>query len=240
MTILSPEIKLYFDRQEPLTPQIVLADLYRITQQIDHFFSRHKTWYLTGHTRKEALEHLVFEENLPTEKAFQVFEKNYKKNFPFIGKSIWDGEDDDLACSLFYENYRSDRLGQTEITIDLNIDEKEFQFSRLIDFITFLVFSRNSPYIMVETNGYTLNRNQVFPDRLSAGWMIYLPFVIDPSLLPMADEILPIANDKEQLGTLIITKKGIFDGENQDDIDKANDVEIQLVNLGLLPLITEV
>ncbi|RAX01157.1 MULTISPECIES: Imm52 family immunity protein [unclassified Photorhabdus] len=240
MTILSPEIKLYFDLQEPLTPEIVLADLYRITQQIDHFFGHHKTWYLTGHTRKEALEYPVFEEQHPTKKTVQVFEKIYKEDFPFIGKKIWDGEVDDLACSLFYENYRIDRLGQTKLTIKLNIDEKEFQFSRLIDFITFLVFSRNTPYIMVETNGYTLNRNQVFPDRLSAGWMIYLPSIIDPSLLPMADEILPIANDKEQLGTLIITKKGIFNGENQDDIDKANDVEIQLVNLGLLPLITEV
>ncbi|MCT8350977.1 MULTISPECIES: immunity 52 family protein [Photorhabdus] len=240
MAILSLKIKLYFDWKEPLTPQVVLADLYKITQRIDLFFGRHKTWYLTGHTRKEALEHLVFEEQHPTEKAAQEFEKSYKKNFPFIGKQIWDGEVDDLACSLFYENYRIDRLGQTEITIRLNIDEKEFQFSRLIDFITFLVLSHNAPYIMVETNGYTLKRNQVFPDRLSAGWMIYLPFVIDRSLLPMADEILPIANDKEQLGTLIITKKGIFDGENQDDIDKANDVEIQLLNLGLLPLMTEV
>ncbi|MBS9423640.1 Imm52 family immunity protein [Photorhabdus caribbeanensis] len=240
MAILSPEIELYFDRQEPLTPEIVLVDLYRITQQIDHFFGRHKTWFLTGHTRKEALEHPVFEGQHPTKKAVQVFEKNYKENFPFMGKSIWDGEDDDLACSLFYENYRSDRLGQTNITIRLNINEKDFQLSRLIDFITFLVLSRNAPYIMVETNGYTLKQNQIFPDRLSAGWMIYLPFVIDRSLLPMADEILPIANDKEQLGTLIISKKGIFDGENQNDINKANDVEIQLLNLGLLPLMTEV
>ncbi|NRN29596.1 Imm52 family immunity protein [Photorhabdus heterorhabditis] len=240
MAILSPEIELYFDRQEPLTPEIVLVDLYRITQQIDHFFGRHKTWFLTGHTRKEALEHPVFEGQHPTKKAVQVFEKNYKENFPFIGKSIWDGEDDDLACSLFYENYRSDRLGQTNITIRLNINEKDFQFSRLINFITFLILSRNAPYIMVETNGYTLKKNQVFPDRLSAGWMIYLPFVIDPALLPMAAEILPITNDKAKLGTLIITKQGIFDGENQGDIDKANDVEIQLLNLGLLPLITEV
>ncbi|WP_434523899.1 hypothetical protein [Photorhabdus asymbiotica] len=240
MAILSTKIKLYFDLKEPLTPQMALADLHKITQQIDQFFGRQKTWYLTGHTRKEALEHLVFEEDHPTKKAVQEFEKSYKKNFPFIGKKIWDGEVDDLACSLFYENYRIDKLGQIKLTIKLKIDEKEFQFSRLIDFITFLVFSRNAPYIMVETNGYTLQQNQVFPDRLSAGWMIYLPFVIDPSLLPMADEILPIANDREQLGTLIITKKGIFDGENQDDIDKANDVEIQLLNLGLLPLITEV
>ncbi|PQQ41067.1 hypothetical protein C6H65_11685 [Photorhabdus luminescens] len=240
MAILSTKIKLYFDLKESLTPQVALADLYKITQQIDQLFGRQKNWYLTGHTRKEALEQLVFEGDHPTEKAVQVFEESYKEDFPFIGKQIWDGEVDDLACSLFYENYRIDRLGQTKITIRLNIDEKAFQFSRLIDFITFLVLSRNAPYIMVETNGYTLKRNQVFPDRLSAGWMIYLPFVIDPSLLPMADEILPIANDKEQLGTLTITKKGIFDGENQDDIDKANDVEIQLLNLGLLPLITEV
>ncbi|OCA55629.1 Imm52 family immunity protein [Photorhabdus namnaonensis] len=240
MNILSLKIKLYFDWKESLTPQVALADLYKITQQIDQLFGRQKNWYLTGHTRKEALEHLVFEGGHPTEKAVQVFEESYKEDFPFIGKKIWDGEVDDLACSLFYENYRRDKLEQTNITIRLNIDEKEFQFSRLIDFITFLILSRNAPYIMVETNGYTLKRNQVFPDRLSAGWMIYLPFVIDPALLPMAAEILPITNDKEQLGTLIITKQGIFDGENQDDIDKANDVEIQLLNLGLLPLITEV
>ncbi|MGV7963065.1 Imm52 family immunity protein [Photorhabdus tasmaniensis] len=240
MAILSTKIKLYFDLKKPLTPQVILTDLYRITQQIDHFFGCHKTWYLTGHTRKEALEHPVFEKQHPTEKAVQEFEKSYKKNFPFIGKKIWDGEVDDLACSLFYENYRSDKLGKTKVTINLNIDEKEFQFSRLIDFITFLVFSRNAPYIIVETNGYTLKRNQVFPDRLSVGWMIYLPTVIEPSLLPMAKEILPVSNDKEPLGTLIITKKGIFDGENQDDIDKANDIEIQLVNLGLLPLMTEI
>ncbi|NHB90608.1 Imm52 family immunity protein [Photorhabdus cinerea] len=240
MAILSTKIKLYFDLKESLTPQVALADLYKITQQIDQLFGRQKNWYLTGHTRKEALEHLVFEGGHPTEKAVQVFEESYKEDFPFIGKQIWDGEVDDLACSLFYENYRIDKLGQIKLTIKLKIDEKDFQFSRLIDFITFLVLSRNAPYIMVETNGYTLKQNQVFPDRLSAGWMIYLPFVIDPALLPMAAEILPIANDKEQPGTLIITKKGIFDGENQDDIDKANDVEIQLLNLGLLPLITEV
>ncbi|NRN29594.1 Imm52 family immunity protein [Photorhabdus heterorhabditis] len=240
MAILSTKIKLYFDLKKPLTPQVVLADLHKITQQIDQFFGRKKTWYLTGHTRKEALEHLVFDGGYPTKKAVQVFEESYKEDFPFIGKQIWDGEIDDLACSLFYENYRIDKLGQIKLTIKLKIDEKEFQFSRLIDFITFLILSRNAPYIMVETNGYTLKKNQVFPDRLSAGWMIYLPFVIDPALLPMAAEILPIANDKAQLGTLIITKKGIFDGENQDDIDKANDIEIQLLNLGLLPLITEV
>ncbi|OWO85626.1 hypothetical protein B5C26_01560 [Photorhabdus luminescens] len=240
MAILSLEIELYFDWKESLTPQMALTDLYKITQQIDLFFGYHKTWFLPGHSRKQALEHTAFDEQGATKKVIEAFEKDYKEIPPFIVQKIWDGEDDDLACSISYRNYRSDRLGQTKIRIDLNIDEKEFQFSRLIDFITFLVFSRNSPYIMVETNGYTLKRNQVFPDRLSAGWMIYLPFVIDPSLLPMADEILPIANDKEQLGTLIITKKGIFDGENQDDIDKANDVEIQLLNLGLLPLITEV
>ncbi|KAA1177662.1 Imm52 family immunity protein [Photorhabdus heterorhabditis] len=240
MAILSTKIKLYFDLKESLTPQVALADLYKITQQIDQLFGRQKNWYLTGHTRKEALEHLVFEGGHPTEKAVQVFEESYKEDFPFIGKQIWDGEVDDLACSLFYENYRIDKLGKIKLTIKLKIDEKDFQFSRLINFITFLVLSRNAPYIMVETNGYTLKKNQVFPDRLSAGWMIYLPFVIDPALLPMADEILPITNDKEQLGTLIITKKGIFDGENQDDIDKANDIEIQLLNLGLLPLITEV
>ncbi|OCQ52613.1 hypothetical protein Ppb6_02187 [Photorhabdus australis subsp. thailandensis] len=103
-----------------------------------------------------------------------------------------------------------------------------------------LATSRDFPYIQVETNGYILKGKQVFPDRLSVGWMLYQPRIIDKSYLPMAEDVLPVHQNNEQIGTLIVTKKGIFDGRNQDDIDKSNDVEIQLVNLGLLPLITEV
>nr|WP_246550473.1 Imm52 family immunity protein [Photorhabdus caribbeanensis] len=84
-----------------------------------------------------------------------------------------------------------------------------------------MVTSRDLPYIQVETNEYTLRNKQVFPDRLSVGWMLYQPRIIDKAYLPMAEDVLPVYQSNEQTGSLIITKKGIFDGRNQDDIDKS-------------------
>ncbi|WP_434526787.1 hypothetical protein [Photorhabdus asymbiotica] len=133
-----------------------------------------------------------------------------------------------------------DRPNWVKLILGLTIDDKQFEFFRLIDLIKYLAITRNLPYIQIETNGYTLWDKNVFPDRLSVGWMLYQPRVIDKSYLPMAENVTPVYQNNEQTGTLIITKKGIFDGQNQDDIDKSNDVEIQLVNLGLLPLITEI
>nr|WP_322740251.1 Imm52 family immunity protein [Providencia rustigianii] len=46
-------------------------------------------------------------------------------------------------------------------------------------------------------------------------------------------------NDKNK-GTLIISTDHVFDGSNKDDIKKANEIEIQLTALGLLPLIREI
>ncbi len=62
MTTLSLNMKLYTDWKEPLTPTIVLTDLYKITQQIDIFFGRHKTWYLPGDIRQESLQHIAFDQ----------------------------------------------------------------------------------------------------------------------------------------------------------------------------------
>ncbi|MDC9595092.1 immunity 52 family protein [Xenorhabdus sp. IM139775] len=241
MTTLSLEIRLYFDWKEPLTPKIALADLHKITQQINTLFvDHHKTWYLPGNTRQEALLHIAFDTQGATEKAIKEFEKDYTENDPMVIKGIWDGEDDGHSCSIYYQNYRRDQLGQTEITLNISIGEKEFQLSRLIEFIKDLISSRNLPYILVEANGYSLYGKQVFPDRLSAGWMLYLPTEIDSALLTMAEEIIFVSDKNDKKGSLIITTKDIFDIENQEHINKANDIEICLRDLQLLPLISEI
>ncbi|WP_323840469.1 hypothetical protein [Photorhabdus africana] len=120
-------------------------------------------------------------------------------------------------------NYRRDRLGQTQIDFHISIKENEFQLSRLINFINFLISTHNSPYIMVENNAYRIKRKHFFSDRLSAGWMLYLPIEIDPTLVPMAEEIISISDKNDKKGSLIITTKDIFDIENQKHINKAND-----------------
>ncbi|CDL84285.1 Imm52 family immunity protein [Xenorhabdus szentirmaii] len=240
MNISSLEIEVYFDWKEQLTPKLIFSDLYQITSQLDRLFGRNKTWYLPGHTRKEAILYPVFDDQAPTDKALCEFESSYKKNFPFIGKQIWDGESDDLSCSIFYQNYRVEQLGKTKISLNLNIKESEFQFPLLVEFVRFLISSRCYSYIAVEANRYTANKKKVFPDRLGAGCMIYLPTEIDTTSVPMATELLPIPDKAGNVGTLIIATKDIFDIDNKEHINKSNDIEICLRDLQLLPLIAEI
>ncbi|MDZ3240547.1 immunity 52 family protein [Klebsiella pneumoniae] len=48
-----------------------------------------------------------------------------------------------------------------------------------------------------------------------------------------------IYSTKPQKGTIIVSTEEIFDGNNKEHIGKANDIEIKLLDLGLLPLMTE-
>ncbi|TNH41882.1 Imm52 family immunity protein [Photorhabdus luminescens] len=240
MAIIRLKINVRYEQQGVITVNSALMDLFRITRQIDIFFVQKKMWYLTGYSRKEAFKYIVFDEKGPTSVAIRDFEKEYRKNFPSLINGMWDGQKDELSCGIIYDKSKSGHPDWVRLELNLKIDSNQLNVSRLIDLVKYLATSRDFPYIQVETNGYTLKGKQVFPDRLSVGWMLYQPRIIDKSYLPMAEDVLPVYQNNEQIGTLIITKKGIFDGRDQDDIDKSNDVEIQLVNLGLLPLITEV
>ncbi|WP_339920977.1 hypothetical protein [Photorhabdus caribbeanensis] len=163
----------------------------------------------------------MFDEQGPTDEAVSYFEKSYKKDFPSLIEGIWDGEKDELSSSVSYNKLSTKGHNWVKLKLNLKIDSSQLGISRLIELVEYLVTSRDLPYIQVETNEYTLRNKQVFPDRLSVGWMLYQPRIIDKAYLPMAEDVLPVYQSNEQTGSLIITKKGIFDGRNQDDIDKS-------------------
>ncbi|WP_258962519.1 immunity 52 family protein, partial [Klebsiella pneumoniae] len=79
----------------------------------------------------------------------------------------------------------------------------------------------------------------VFPDRLAVGWMLYIPHIVLTELIPEAARVVPVMDGDNQKGTIIVSTEEIFDGNNKEHIGKANDIEIKLLDLGLLPLMTE-
>ncbi|CDH02400.1 Imm52 family immunity protein [Xenorhabdus bovienii] len=242
MSIINLEFKIYYQQKNDNNiADIALMDLHQITRHLDIFFGRKKVWHLKGNSKKQALQNIVFDENGPTEVAIKRFKKDYAENNSLdLITGIWDGEKDDHSCSISYYYFMNiNRPDSTTIGLDLNIDAKELTISKLLDMTTYLITSRNSPIIQIETNNYTLKNNKVFPDRLGVGWAFYTPNVLDTNVLPEAEDIQIIYQDNKAIGTLIFSKKGIFDGKNQEDIYKSNDIEIRLRDLGLLPLRTE-
>ncbi|WP_426575250.1 immunity 52 family protein (plasmid) [Xenorhabdus stockiae] len=242
MSFIFPRIKLLHDLKQPTTPELALTDVYQVIQQINPLVNSSSGWHLPGYTLEEIAENHVIDENGLTGYAVKQFEESFDYDTKSIIKSLFDtpGEVKSKNDIMYMSGDYQERLGKTNIAVNLSLEKENFKFNQLIDFVKNLVFERYSPTIMIETKGYSLKRKYVFPDRARVGWMIYLPIEIEPALIPMAEEILSIPDKKGKIGTLIITTKEIFDIENPSHINKANDIEICLRDLQALPLIAEI
>lgn len=71
-----------------------------------------------------------------------------------------------------------------------------------------------------------------FPHRKCIGWMAFIPQIVTSKQLPLAAEIINI-NGK---GTVIVSVTEPFNLSNLGHIQRANEIEMDMVDLDLLPL----
>jgi hypothetical protein len=71
-----------------------------------------------------------------------------------------------------------------------------------------------------------------FPHRQCLGWMAYVPQVVTEAELPLAAHIIPAKG-----GTIIVAVDEPFDLANKEHIKRANQIEMDMSDLGLLPVI---
>lgn len=218
----------------------------------------HRTWYLKGSSRKQALQHQLYIENSEIPKEILTkWERRYKNNFPFFGEGIWDGRSDDdsagidLTSSFSGTNRRNNPMS---LVVEFPVSSVKTQLTsdRMITFIQELLsLNEDCTYLNVETGGYSFPEmmprengydevyKKVFPDRVSCGWMLFIPAVVLPELIPEAAKVVSVSKSGKQFGTIIVSTEEVFDGNNKDHIAKSNDIEIKLLDLGFLPLLTE-
>ncbi|WP_337014816.1 hypothetical protein [Leclercia sp. AS011] len=123
--------------------------------------------------------------------------------------------------------------------LNLVLNNEENSLLRFITLISSLALSFDCSHISIDSNGYNLFGRNVFPDRLAVGWMLYVPHIVLTELIPEAARVVPVKDGENQKGTIIVSTEEIFDGKKREHIGKANDIEIKLLDLGLLPLMTE-
>lgn len=183
-----------------------------------------KKCFFSGNSSEDEMSKPAFENGKPSSIL-----KN-KKNIDII-ESIWaEGN----ALTIKYTAI------DNQYILRFNIREIErIKFRNILDSMNEILSIFSVVSLRIDTNNYAYDQKQVFPDRLPVGWMLYLNKIITQEQVPMAAQLITIENEKNK-GTLIISKEGIFDGSNKDDIKKSNEIEIQLTALGLLPLIREI
>lgn len=204
----------------------------------DELLRKNKKWYETGYSKKQALSHLAFENEKLSENTRLNWEKNYIRDAPLFIESIWDGEGD-YSCGISYRKMYYFDNDRVSAELNLVSEDADIRLHSFIHLLSSLASYFNCSYINAESNGYRFHDNNVFPDRLSVGWMLYIPHIVLPSLIPQAAKVVPVMDGDKQKGTIVVSTEDIFDGSNKEHIARANDLEIRLLDLGLLPLMTE-
>ena len=107
--------------------------------------------------------------------------------------------------------------------MSITCNEEEINETKVIEFITSLICNKKHVYASINTNGYWNNSNNVFPDRIPVGWMIYIPAIILAELIPQAARVVPVMDGEKKKGTIVVSTEEIFDGNNKEHIGKSND-----------------
>lgn len=128
---------------------------------------------------------------------------------------------------------------KVSLEISLTGCESVIDINKIIKFIIEITKDKENAFAFINSNGYWFNERNVFPDRVCVGWMIHIPHTVLPELIPEAARVVPVVDNGRQKGTIIVSTEDVFDGDNPVHIAKANDIEIRLLDLGFLPLMTD-
>ncbi|MGR7525724.1 Imm52 family immunity protein [Klebsiella aerogenes] len=229
----------YYEDTKTPGVELCLDELFYVSKLIDVLLGTKKRWYEQGYSRKKALEHIVFNHNKAENDVIDRWRNKIKKDYPLIVEGVWDGEVDNNICSINYMKKHIENTKKTNININITCNESEVNTNKVVEFLTSLVTRKDHVHASINTNGYWNKNRNVFPDRFYVGWMTYISSTILPKLIPEAAKVVPIMDGDKQKGTIIVSTEDIFDGNNEEHIGKANDIEIKLLDLGFLPLMTE-
>ena len=236
-SLFNIEINVYFENDEAIQVDKSLVDMFKVSRETEKLLGKNKKWFFTGYSKKDAMKSVAFDKSGPTVNALNIVNKHYNKHKPLINESIWDGGKEGDSCSI--SHYIMFIQNPNKGMLVIGMDERINDIEKMISMVNYLACSRMQAYITVDSKGYHLHKRNVFPDRIYVGWMIYIPAIILPELIPEAARIEPVMVAEKQKGTIVISTEDVFDGNNKEHIGKANDIEIRLLDLGLLPLMTE-
>ncbi|MBR8257654.1 immunity 52 family protein [Burkholderia ambifaria] len=219
---------------DPMDFERVLSRIHVVTAELAQIDEKFSQWYARGKSRDEALLYPAFEDGAPSTAIQAVLKRKFAADPTTTYVALWDGNEGDargatLACHLNEPGvYNSFELSMSDSDVLGNLDT-------VLKIVRSIVAAFAPAYITVSPRSYVAQ--QVFDDKPSVGWMLYLPTVITQQQLPEARELVPVPEaGKSQTGTIIVsTTDAPFSMKNPEHIETANRIEIRLVEQDLLP-----
>jgi hypothetical protein len=229
-------IELYFKPEMYLPLPVCIKQIEQILNILHHYIHTSQDWYLCGSSKKKSSIYKLFDKEGVTKIGVEKLSKEYQKDRGiYFSEAIWDKETEKASLLYILANKSSYQRFKVNTSIDIDLPLAEMQVEHIQNFIIALAKLFNDAYIMV--NGKYTRELRVFPDRLSAGWMLYLPQAeLTHKTVPESFNVINVTHQNKVTGSLVVTTPHFFDEENIDDIKKVNRVDIRLRDLGILPL----
>lgn len=223
-----------FQAMSAFSASDMLAEIHVFVEAIEQLSPKLNSseWMLTGDTVEDASRYGVFEDRRPTVAALAVLERELKGVVDPRMISIWNGGDGDEGASILYMGRPSPNV----CLLTFNTRPKSFtdDWKAIVAATSKAAVLWRPTYITLHSNGYW--PHQTFKDRPGVGWMIYLDKIINVRQVPDARALVPVRDGKQQIGTIVVSEiDESFSDENPQHVKVANEIEIRLVDLDLLP-----
>jgi hypothetical protein len=206
-------------------------DLWRFATVLESIGVPLDVWHPPADTPANSLLNQSFDEAgvTPAALAMARADKSEPSNIRFI--AAWNGVEDEGGMGFVSEVSQ----GPFPCTVDLSSEVPLVNTYDNARLIAKAIIDIWSPVSL--TVGYSeYEDKKVFKDRPPVGWMIYLPSTIDATHVPEAAALIPMRGpDGKRRGTLLVSVEESFDAHSAEHVKRANDIEIRLVDQGLLP-----
>lgn len=217
-------------RKDFLTETHIFNEICSFITSLPNWPEKPTKWLIANPVRN-----IIAVENGMATKEGSDYVREIIKSKDVISIVLADENEDESILTISFKNTPaiSSQRYLISLTIKSLISDKTVNI--FVDFIKRIVMLGfwEYKYVIVDTEQYKRKQRCVFHDRLSVGWMIYLPIKIERENIPSAFLVTYLDGG---LGTIIVSKD-VFDGKDSSDVICANNVEIELASNGLLPLI---
>lgn len=211
----------------------MLGELYSLRPELRACSPLLDGWLLKGNTKAEAFLYDVFDSAGADPAAVAVLTESMKRDVDPRIVSIWNGRDGGEGASLQYVGRPAPET--SSVVLRAKPGAFTIDWKLAAGLMVKAVHLWTPAVVNVESAGYF--DKKVFKDRPGAGWMLYLPRILNIQQVPEAGALIPVAGvDGKQAGTIVVSiTDAPFSDENNEHVEAANAIEIRLVDQDLLP-----
>lgn len=211
-----------------------------LLERFSRIHPRYASWYLM---RESAQASYSFDLMADPDKVagFQATEDPHPVNFSFL---LWNGRDSDPQSSTGSKDdpewvegsYSAGSSDQTLIKNSFLLDLHPLpvppasQLDGFLSLLQAIASERAVTWGTLSTQKYAM-QHRVFPHRQWGGWMIFVPQPVRHQDIPQAARVIDIVGK----GAAVVTTEEPFDDTNPAHVKRANEIEIRMVELELLP-----